>query len=316
MRVIEPKDLLTFLKNEPISLIPDLPAQVVPAYSLRDTQYFSSDGIKPNLKMTSRKSNIFQKEQLMHARDVIVEMADGTRISSKEAIFYQVKHQINFHGSVHTVFPNGAEMDSEFMTVYTKPVAEIFIPITQRVEGRKVDSGRLTRFTSFGLTYSDAPVKELHLLSQVNVQMTGDQKTEVVSDQANYQYERGQLFFYMNETRPLAQQFVKVKQPDLELKSRKLEIETDPQRNLDQITALRDVWIRDSHDPKKIAISTSGKAIYYQKDNDVLLTDFPQVYQEGDTITGDIITFHRKTDLIEVKQSNAIYNNDTPRSTQ
>lgn len=312
MRVIEPKDLMSFLKNEPKSLVPNLPIDVLPAYSLRDTQFYATDGIEPNLKMTARKSNLYQKEQLMHARDVVVELADHTLISSKEAVFFLEKNQINLFGSVHIVFQNGVEIDSEIATFYTKPVAELIIAQDQLVQGRKIDGNRSTNFVSYGLTYTDSALKELHLLSQVKVELRDDKTTEVVSDHANYQSQNGQLYFFMNESRPLSQQFVKVKQPDLDMKSRKIEVVTGKDRSLATITAVKDVLIRDSHDPKRLAISTSGRAVYYQKNNDVLLSDFPQVYQEGDTITGDTITFHRKTDLIEVKQSNAIYNNSEP----
>ena len=310
MRIIEPKDLLTFLKNEPKTLVPNLPSDVLPAYSLRESEYFSSQGVKPNFKMISRKANLYQKEQMIHARNLVIEMPDHTRISALEGVYYLEKNQINFYGSVHTVFQNGATLDSEFATAFTKPVAQILIPISELVNGHKVDHERITHFTSYGLTYDDHEPKELHLLSQVRVKITDDKTTEIFSDQATYQQEKGHLWFLMNESRPLGQQFVKVKQIDLDMKSRRLEVEINNDRTLDRITGLADVWIRDSHDPKKISISTSGKAIYYQKKNDVLLTDFPQVYQEGDTITGDLITFHRTTDLIEVQQSNGIYNND------
>jgi lipopolysaccharide transport protein LptA len=112
----------------------------------------------------------------------------------------------------------------------------------------------------------------------------------------------------MDENRPLAEQFVKVHQPDLDIKSRTLDANIEDGKQLHFINAHGDVSMRDAQDPLKISTSTSGKAVYNLLKNDVTLTEFPQVYQEGDTITGDLIIFHRTTDQVEAKQSNAIYN--------
>ena len=189
-----------------------------------------------------------------------------------------------------------------------KPVTQIFIPTTQTVRGNKVDGASTVRFTSQGLQYKDESPKILKLSSQVHVEIQNEKLTQIDSDYANYLYEKGHLHFEMNEDKPLNEQFVKAHQVDLDLKSRTLEADLNQGRALTEITARGDVWIRDAHDPQKISTSTSGKAVFNERKNDLLLTEFPQVYQEGDTITGDVIIFHRTTDQIEVKQSNAIYN--------
>ncbi len=313
IRIINPKDLLTFLKNDPPPLAEGVPVDVAPSYSLRDALTLSSKGVKPSTKMNARKANVYSKENIIHARDVVIELEDHTIVRAKEAIDYTEKNQVNFYGSVHTTFTNGAEVFSEFATVFTKPVTHIIIPVTQQARGRKDDKKTLTEFTSQGLDYTDAPPKELHLLSNVVVDITEeDQKksTRVISDQATYNQDQGHLHFFMNETRPLKEQFVFTHRVDLDVNSRTLEVYLNEKKELEKIVALRDVWIKDSHDPLKISTSTSGKAVFIEAKNDVILSDFPQVYQEGDTITGDIIIDHRTTDLIEVKQSNAIYNTE------
>jgi lipopolysaccharide transport protein LptA len=197
-----------------------------------------------------------------------------------------------------------------------KPITKIVIPVTVLATGVKTDKNSVTRFTSMGLEYEDVSPKTLKLNTNVHVWIKGEKLTDIYSDRARYEYQRGFLNFEMSENRPLSDQFVKVKQPDLDIKSRTLDAELDPSRSLRKINARGDVWMRDSHDPLKISTSTSGKSIYDVQKNDVILTEFPQVYQEGDTITGDVIIFHRPTDQIEVKQSNAIYDNSDNHHTQ
>jgi hypothetical protein len=306
IRVVEPQNLLAFLKNEAKTALQDVPTHEAPSYSLKDsTTYASTD--KPNFKLMAARSNFYQKEQLIHALDVNVSFPDGTSVHANESVFFTEKSQANFYGKVHTVFANGAMLDSEFATVYMKPVTQVIIPTSELVHGLKVDANSTTRFTSLGLEYKDVSPKTLHLISDVNVEIKDDKITHITSDKAAYQHERGHLDFAMNESRPLSEQFVRANQPDLEMKSRTLEADIADGKSLHLITARGDVWIRDSHDPLKVSTSTSGKAIFNQAKNDLILTDFPQVYQEGDTVTGDIIIFHRTTDKIEVKQSNGIY---------
>lgn len=55
----------------------------------------------------------------------------------------------------------------------------------------------------------------------------------------------------------------------------------------------------------QLRYSTSGRADFDTQRDVVILTIFPQVYQDNDTITGDLITLHRDTDVVEVENSNA-----------
>ena len=313
IRVVEPQNLLAFLKNVPKTALSDIPVGEAPSYSLKDSIVYASTD-KPNFKLIADHSNYYQKEEIIHALVVFVTFNDGTTIRANEGVFFTQKNQANFYGAVHTIFANGATLDSEFATVFMKPVTQVIIPIEQTVHGMKVDGHSTTKFTSQGLTYKDESPKILRLTSQVHVTIQDDKLTNIYSDRAIYEQEEGHLNFTMNEDRPLPEQFVKVDQPDLDMKSRTLDSYTDDDGTLEKTVALGDVWIRDAHDPLKISTSTSGKATFYSQKNDLTLTEFPQVYQDGDTITGDIIIFHRTTDQVEVKQSNAIYNDNKAKT--
>ena len=309
IRVVEPQNLLAFLKNEPKTALPDVPVGEVPSYALKDSTVYASASDKPNFKLIASRSNFYQKDQIIHALDVLVIFSDGTQTKAREGVFFTEKNQANFYGAVHTVFSNGATLDSEFAEAFMKPVTQILIPKKELARGMKVDGKSITHFTSQGLEYKDETPKILKLLSDVHVWIQDDKITDVYSDRATYEHERGFLNFEMDEKRPLSEQFVRTNQPDLNIKSRTLDLEIEVGHELKRINARGDVWMKDSRDPEKISTSTSGQATYDTQKNDVILTEFPQVYQDGDTVTGDVIIFHRTTDQIEVKQSNAIYNN-------
>jgi len=51
--------------------------------------------------------------------------------------------------------------------------------------------------------------------------------------------------------------------------------------------------------------ATGGRADFDSHKNVIVLTEYPQVYQDEDTVTGDKILLHRDTDIIEVEHSNA-----------
>jgi lipopolysaccharide transport protein LptA len=312
VRVIHPKDLLNFLKNEPAVLATGVPDNEAPSYSVRNLEFFSSIENQPNWKMLARKANVYQKEQLMHGRDVTIIMQDQTTIDAKEAVMYIVKNEIRFYGDVVARMPNGTVLHTQYLKALTRPVTQLEIPPEELVTGQKIDPKNPTieakmDFQSNGLFYIDRAPNELKLLSKVIVHLKGDELTVIHSDRALYSNEKNHLSFSMNESSPLDRQFATVHQPDLDIKSRSLEIDLTSTQELQTITALDDAGIRDAHDPKRVVTATSGKATFYSAKNEIHLTDYPQVYQDSDTITGDIIVFNRNTDTIEVKQSNAIY---------
>lgn len=312
IRVIQPKDLLNFLKNEPETLVKgnSVPLDVTPSYSLRDSISYTSEGIQPKMRVVARKSNLYQKEQIAHLRDVQSELQDKTHIDAKEAVYFLEKNEVHFYGDVLTTFPNGTRVLSQFATLFTKPVTHVLIPTSELVQGHNDGKKSKVSFTSQGLDYLDSEDKRLHLLADVHVKIEDEKVTKITSDQAIYNDLAGHLHFYMNENQPLNQQFAEAHQIDLDIKARVLDANLDSKRELKTLTALHDVWIRDRKSEDQISIGTGGRGVYFNKRNDIELTDFPQVTQEGDTIVGDTIIFHRTSDTIEVKQSNAIYSTD------
>lgn len=303
VRVVHPKDLLNFLKNESEPLLAkNVPTEITPAYSLRNFDFFATSENKPQLKLTAKKSNFYQKEELIHARDSIVTLPDDTVITSREALYDTVNNEVEFFGDVVTTFENGMVIHSNYMKAITRPVLNVIIPITEAVSGELVSKSSVVRFKSYGLTYLDVEPKEVKLTSQVVTNIVSDRKTQIQSDKSRMPFSKNKIYFYMDQQRSFDRQFVQVHQLDMEMKSREIEIDFKNSK-IDTISAITDVSIRD-----RSFYSTSGKAVFIEKKNQILLSDFPQVYQNSsDTITGEVIIYNRTEDTIEVKQSNAIY---------
>ena len=302
VRIVHPKDLLNFLKNESEPfLAKGVPSEITPAYSLRNFDFFSTSEGKPQFKLSAKKSNFYQKEELIHAKESVVTLSDNTVVTSRELLYDTLKNMVEFYGDVVTTFENGVVIHSNYMKAITRPVLNIIIPAEEAVSGDKTDKNNSVKFKSFGLTYLNVEPKEIKLTSQVVATIINDRTTQIQSDHARMPFSKNKLYFFMDQNRSFDRQFVQVHQQSLEMKSRVIELDLI-QSKVETISALTDVSIHDRN-----FYSTSGKAIFIEKTNQIQLTEFPQAYQDADTITGDLIIYNRTEDTIEAKQSNAIY---------
>lgn len=299
-RVVHPKDLLNFLKNEAEPTIATIiPKYTTPAYSLRNFDLFITGDDEPHIKITAKKSNFYDDENLVHAKDAMVFMENGAIISSREIVFETLKSTVQFFGDVVLTMPDGAMVRSDYMKVNLRPYLTLLIPEDRAISGFKQDPKGKVEFKAFGMSYTDSGGKEIKLTSKVNVNIQGNH--QIQSDRAILNFNANRLDFQMDDRKNFDRQFVLVHQTDLEMKSRTLEVLLQGS-TIDRIVALNDVSIRE-----KSFYSTSGKAVFHEKQNRIELSEFPQVYQQTDTITGDMIIYSRSDDSIEVKQSNAIY---------
>ena len=299
-RVVHPKDLLNFLKNEAEPTIASIvPKYTTPAYSLRNFDLFITGDDEPRIKITAKKSNFYNNENLIHAKDAIVLMENGSIVTSKEIVFETVKSIVQFFGDVVLTMPDGALIRSDYMKVSLHPYLALLIPEDRAISGYKQDTTGKVEFKAFGMSYNDNGSKEIKLTSKVSVSIQGDH--QIQSDKAVLNFASNRLVFQMDDQKNFDRQFVLTHQTNLEMKSRTLEIALKGSA-IDHIVALNDVSIRE-----KSFYSTCGKAVFYEKQNRIELSEFPQVYQQTDTITGDLIIYNRNDDSIEVKQSNAIY---------
>lgn len=302
-RAIAPEELLSFFQNETITLAKGVPNKEAPAYVIRDLEYFATDNQKQNWKMIARKSFAYQKEAMIHARDVIFIWKDG-QVASKEAISSQTKNEVELYGDVVVTLNNGMVIHTEYVKIITTPFTQVIIPPTQAMWGNhRLNKKVLVNFKSFGLYYT-AETETLKLLSQAETEIVSDKKSKVYADLVTYHRNQEILSYEMAEHRPLAQQFVNAYQDELHLRSRTMTV-TFEKDKVQVLTANTDTSFEDKTNQKHPVSGTSGKAIYKETSNLLFLKDFPQVYQDRDTITGDVIIYDRTNDTIEVEQSNA-----------
>ncbi len=298
--MVHPKDLLNFLKNDSDQILPvGIPKDVTPAYSLRNFDFFITSENQPQLKITAKKSNFYSEEALVHARESTVTLQNGAIVDSKEILYNAPKAEVRFFGEVVISMPDGAVIRTDYMKANLRPFLTLFIPKENAISGLREDSGGRIEFKAFGLTYSDQADKVVQLSSKVELKIRDTQ--QIQSDLASLNFRANRLNFKMDEQKNFDRQFVQVHQTNLEMKSRVLEVQLKGSA-LEKISALNDVTIRE-----KSFYSTCGKAVFHERQNKIELSEFPQVYQQSDTITGDLIIYSRNDDSIEVKQSNAIY---------
>ena len=117
--------------------------------------------------------------------------------------------------------------------------------------------------------------------------------------------------FTMEPYRKSENRFVRITQPGFFAKGRRANLNYgDFAKLLQYMVAYEDVLIRETGD-SQLKYGTGGIAEFDAHRNVIVLKQFPQVYQNDDTVTGDVIVVHRDTDIVEVEHSNAFSQGDS-----
>ena len=118
--------------------------------------------------------------------------------------------------------------------------------------------------------------------------------------------------FTMDPKRPLKTRFVHITQPSTYARARRADLNYgDFSKLLQYMSLFDDVLIKETNKNESLRYGTGGKAFFDAHRDIIMLKEFPQVYQDNDTITGDTIIVHRDTDIIEVEHSNAFNQGDS-----
>lgn len=324
---------------------PTIPADRVPDYTVEKFQNVSTQGGVKQWKIRAERAFFYQDDGIVHARDVHSEVYDSegkiTVITSKEAKYFIASKDLELFGDVKTTFPTGLETLSPYM-FYRATDKDITVPPAYPVEGRNVDPEPKTKGLVSGRESFDFRSKGLHytglndrvdLISEVVVHIKkenttqGPEITTLESDHATIDRMKNIITFSMLEARPDALRFVKISQPGMTSRSRRAEFRMNANpKKLRTMRAMDDVKIEEkvvyssnsqqaprrkrSGNPR---YATAGIAEFDSTRNTIILRDYPQVYQDRDTITGDTIIVHRDSDLVEVDQSNA-FSEGSPES--
>jgi LPS export ABC transporter protein LptC len=187
---------------------------------------------------------------------------------------------------------------------------------TQRTTTDKKDPSRLN-FASLGMLF-DLSSQTIHLSQNVFVNFTHHdptsptpQNTKIRSDHCKIDRKTSEADFLMNSNRPLSEQFVYIEQTDLTAKARKCKVNyhTDhlPSSSpIKVIQAYEDVRIEELSDQTLTRYSTCGLALFNPEKKQIWLEQFPQVYQDNDTITGERIIIFQDTQVVEIEQPNGL----------
>ena len=331
-----------YFQDEPeTTLASGIPTGIIPDYKIEDFNYVSSQGSEKQWKLIADKANVFNKQNIVHSRNIQALLYDPqgavTVVTGKEAKYFVNSKDLEVFGNVKTTFPDGFELESDYLK-YRPQARKIEIPPKYAVKGAGQETqGQLIRFTSRGLDFS---VGEglIVLLESARVSLekrTPDsetkgipERTTIDSDRCLIDRKRQFAHFTMHAERVGKNskgRFVHITQPTLYSKSRRADLNygEGAKKLLKYIVASDDVFIQElepapsgphPHSPKpakkpgeksSLRYATAGKAEFDTKQDIIELTQFPQVYQDGDTVTGDVILLHRNTDVVEVEQSNA-----------
>lgn len=328
---VDPESLMD---NEDVTLATGIPKDRVPEYSIDQFQYVSTHGTEKQWKLVADKAHLYNIERIVHSRQVRAYLYDPdgkiTVVTGREAKYFMNGRDLEIFGNVHTVFPDGFELRSEYLR-YRPNERKIEIPTQYLVLGDGTEKdGTRTQTVSQGLDYPMAKsqitlpqdVKLTFTKAKGNVTGGGDEGPTVVeSDRAVLHRDKQIAYFTMNPKRALEKSFVVITQPTMVTKARRGEMHygaTD--KLLQYMTVYEDVLIRDtaaqvkkrveaSGQPEKegptLKYATGGRADFDAQSDVIRLTEFPQAYQDNDTVTGDVIILHRDTDLVEVEHSNA-----------
>ena len=317
----------TLVQNETV-LASGIPKNTISEYSVERFEYVSTRDGEKQWKLHAERAFLYNQQKLVHARNIKAFIYDVTGkitvVTGHEAKYFMNERDLEIFGNVNVVFPDGFNLYSSYLR-YLPAKRRIEMPITTPVIGEgsvAESSGNLIHFTSNGLEWnmdSTAVNGDTILLPQeVNFSFdnrrTGEGVTTIVSDRSIV-YRRKQLAkFTMDPGRPIASRFVKINQKTLNSQARIADLNYgDSPKILQYMTLFDDVLIREFGKKTSLQYATAGRADFDSNRNRIVLSKFPQVYQDNDTVTGDIILMHRDTDVIEVQNSNAFSQGNTTR---
>jgi LPS export ABC transporter protein LptC len=303
-----------------------VPVDQVPDYSVDGFNYVSTHGGVKEWNILANRAFLYNHNRLVHARTVraLLYDPDGkiTVVTGQEAKYLMNGRDLEVYGNVVTTFPDGFELHSEYL--HYRPNERIVdIPTTQDVRGHgKQEGGKIFDFKSRGLTYA---MGKSEIVLESNVEVVMDKKipeaqddpkhvgskTVIHSDHCVIDRVKQLAHFTMFPSRPLDTRFVIITQPTLYSKGRSADLNYGDFTEMLHYIVLYDdvVLIEKSADETEpdtdMRYGTGGRADFDAKSDIVVLSQFPQVYQGKDTVTGDTILLHRDTDIVEVEHSNA-----------
>jgi LPS export ABC transporter protein LptC len=301
-----------------ITLATGIPKEKIPEYSVDDFNYVSTQSGQKQWKLLATKAFLYNQEKLVHARLITAHIynpnGEITVVTGKEAKYFMNQRDLEIFGDVETQFPDGFITHSEYLR-YRPAEGKIEVPIQYLVNGtgstsKKDNNGPRLKFQSQGIDFS---MKESEIILPSSVLFTfyrpqTNEETIIEADRCVIHRSKQIAKFSMSPIRPLQSRFVHINQPTLFVRSRRADLHYgDLLEILQYLVAFEDVLFKEKSQKTKTSLryGTGGIAEFDSKREVIVLKEFPQVYQDNDTVTGEVIIIHRDTDQVEVEHSNA-----------
>ena len=284
-------------------LAPHVPESGLPEYFLHEFNFVSTRGSEKLWKIHANRARFFVVQDFIHTLEVKAEVysrdSAPVLIDALEGKTVLENRDMELFGDVVVRFPSSFTIRAPYMK-YSARDRKITVPERHPVTGE----GNQLKFSSWGMNYF-VDAQEAHLQREVIVH-TQDQ-TELRSDHALIDRKESSALFTMNSTRMEQERFVRARQPTLTAQARKMTLHFGSQTKAQGVTRLiaeDDVRIDESGENIG-RYATAGRAEFEANSNTITLRKFPQVYQDRDTVTGEVIRMHRGSSLVEVERSNA-----------
>ncbi len=279
-------------------------------YTMEDVHYTSIEGGKRQWEINAAKALVYDKANVLSADEVKMKMFDPTNkntlIEGDKALFKVGSKEFDLEGHLKVTFPDDFWIRTE---------KAHYSGNTQNVSTRepfygeaKPQKGELMKMWGTGFEGNKSG-PDIHILKEARVQMKragANEITDVRSDRARVDRMKKFAQFTMDDP----DKFVESNQGTLFIRSRKQDATYDSSKStLKYLTAIEDVQIRET-DKKQgdgMKYATSQKAEFETVENKIILSGFPSVYQEKDTVTGELITVYRNTNIVEVTEANSFH---------
>jgi hypothetical protein len=214
---------------------------------------------------------------------------------------------ISIYGRVKVLFPDDFWIRTERVD-YLSHIQQFSTNDPFYGESRRASGEQVFMWGNGFVGHKNSP--EIYILDNSRVQMKqagSKEMTDVRSDRSKVDREKKIGDFYMSAP----ERYVESNQGTLYIRSKKQNVMYSQEtRDIYYMIATDDVMIQET-DPIKgqngMKYSTSQKAEFYTKQNKILLSGFPSVYQKTDTVTGELITVYRDKNIVEVTDANAYH---------
>ena len=290
------------------------PGGADPDYGIEGFHYISVlKGLKQWL-LDARQADFYSKEQWVYARDVKAQLysddQSNIEVRGDFARYSMVTRNLDLGGRVVARFPDGTELRTELLE-FRPSQRKVGVPLKYKLRGKGPSNApALLEFESLGMD-GTLPTGSFILNRQVSIRVKSHNPrqapTEIQAPHATYRRFEGLMELGPAGEGPSAP--TRLQQGGLKASAHTMEIRLAAGSKKASFIARNDVkiegWRKSGGRSTPDRYSTCGRAEFDPEKQEIVLGDYPQVYQDGDTMTGEVIRILRQLDQVEVENTNA-----------